>query len=87
MIMSSIEKIINKILSGKSDYNIDFNDFKKFILYFGFKERIKGSHHVYTKQGIKEIINIQPIGNLSKAYQVKQVRNIILKYNLISNYE
>lgn len=85
--MSSVEKIVDKILSGKSDHNIDFNDFKKFIIYFGFKERIRGSHHVYTKAGIREIINIQPLGSLSKAYQVKQVRNIIIKYNLFKSHE
>ncbi len=84
--MGSIDKIIEKVLSGKSDRNIDFSDFRKFILYFEFKERIKGSHHVYTKPGIREVINIQPLGNLSKAYQVKQVRNLIIKYNLIENY-
>ncbi len=64
--MSSIEKLIEKIISGKSDSNLDFNDFRKFILQFEFKERIKGSHHIYTKSGIKEIINIQPLGKLSK---------------------
>jgi len=83
--VSNINKIIEKVLSGKSDNNIDFNDFRKFILYFDFKERIKGSHHIFTKTGIKEIINIQPLGNLSKAYQVKQVRNLILKYNLFKH--
>ena len=31
---------------------------------------------------LAEKINIQPIGNKSKPYQVKQVRNIILKYQL-----
>ena len=84
--MSSIEKIIEKVLSGKSDKNLDFNDFRKFILYFEFTERIKGSHHIYTKPGIREIINIQPLGNLSKVYQVKQVRNLIIKYNLLKSY-
>ena len=49
---------------------------------FGFDERIKGSHHIFTKKGIEEIINIQPIGSKAKAYQVKQVRNLILKYKL-----
>lgn len=83
--MASIDKILIKVLSARADNNIDFNDFRKFILHFEFKERIKGSHHIYTRPGIKEIINIQPLGNLSKAYQVKQVRNLFLKYNLITN--
>jgi len=46
-------------------------------------ERIKGDHHIFTKNGVKEIINLQPLkDNMAKAYSVKQVRNIILKYQL-----
>ena len=76
---------MDKVLSGASDNNIIFNDFRKFILYLGFKERIKGSHHIFTKEGIFEIINIQSRGNLAKAYQVKQVRDLIIKYKLNTN--
>ena len=32
--------------------------------------------------GFDEIINIQPNGSKAKAYQVKQVREIIVKYKL-----
>jgi hypothetical protein len=49
---------------------------------FGFNERVKSSHHIFTKDGIEEIINIQPISSKAKAYQVNQVRNLILKYKL-----
>lgn len=83
--MSSIDKIIGKILSGNSDNNIDFSDLRKFMSRFEFLERIKGSRHIYTKTGIPEIINIQPIGNLAKGYQVKQIRNLFLKHNLFKN--
>jgi hypothetical protein len=44
--------------------------------------RIKGSHHIFTCDGIDEIINIQPDGAKAKAYQVKQIRGIMLKYRL-----
>jgi predicted RNA binding protein YcfA (HicA-like mRNA interferase family) len=47
-----------------------------------FAERIKGSHHIFTRRDVEEIINIQPKGNKAKAYQVKQIRNVILKYRL-----
>lgn len=80
--MSSIVKLIQKVLNGKSDNNIGFNDFRKFILHFNFEERIKGSHHIFTKDNVDEIINIQPIGDKAKGYQVKQVRQIIFKYKL-----
>tara|TARA_Y100000294_G_scaffold75067_1_gene70734 strand:+ start:1970 stop:2140 length:171 start_codon:yes stop_codon:yes gene_type:complete len=48
----------------------------------GFKERIKGDHHIYTMAGVEEILNLQPKGSKAKPYQVGQVRRVILKYNL-----
>ncbi len=78
--MSKISKFIFLILRGKSDANIDFAALCRLLNNFGFSERIKGSHHIFTKDGVEEIINIQPIGSKAKAYQVKQVRNLILKY-------
>lgn len=44
--------------------------------------RIKGDHHIFTKSGVDEIINLQPVGAKAKPYQVKQVRDLILKYRL-----
>ena len=52
------------------------------MLYLGFRERIRGDHFIYTKEGIAEKINIQPRGAMAKPYQVKQVRNIMLNYGL-----
>ncbi len=80
--MSRANKIREKILFGESDANIDFEDLRKLLNTFGFAERIKSSHHIFVRSGIEEIINIQPLGNKAKAYQVKQIRNIILKYRL-----
>ena len=80
--MAKVDKIEILLLSGKSDANINFADLCFLLYKFGFDERIKGSHHIYTKDGVEEILNIQPIGSKAKAYQVKQVRNLILKYKL-----
>ena len=80
--MSKISKIEIQILSGRSDAKIDFTDLRRLLNNLGFDERIKSSHHIFTKEEIEEIINIQPIGSKAKAYQVKQVRNLILKYKL-----
>jgi len=44
--------------------------------------RIKGSHHIFRKEGVKELINIQKDGNKAKPYQIHQVRSILLEYNL-----
>ena len=80
--MGQFEKLVLKILSGTNDKNIDFEDLCKILLILKFEERIRGSHHIYFKEGIEEIINIQPDGPKAKPYQVKQIRNLILKYKI-----
>jgi hypothetical protein len=78
-----MKKIINKILSGLSDQNIRFASLRKLLTFFNFEERIKGDHHIFMRKDIVDILNIQPQSNgKAKAYQVKQIRNIILKYRL-----
>lgn len=80
--VSQFEKLLFAILSGTSDRGILFADLQSVLDRLGFQCRIKGDHFIYTMNGIEEIINIQPVGKLAKPYQVKQVRNIILKYRL-----
>lgn len=83
--MSQYEKLLLRILCGTQDSNIAFSDLQKLLTLLGFIVRIKGDHFIYTRDDIDEIINIQPKGNKAKPYQVKQVRNIILKYQLGGN--
>jgi hypothetical protein len=80
--MSRYEKLIFQILRGTSDANISFSDLLKLLKYFGFEMRIKGSHHIFRKNGIEDMPNLQKEGSKAKPYQVKQVRNLILKYKL-----
>ncbi len=47
-----------------------------------FEERIRGSHHLFDKDGMVEIVNLQSRGGHAKPYQVKQVRQFIMKYRL-----
>ena len=83
--MPTWEKFRRSILAGQSDHNIGFNDLCKYVAALGFTERTVGSHHVFVKHGVVEIINLQPDENnrsKAKAYQVRQIRNLILKYGL-----
>lgn len=80
--MSRFEKLLLKILKWNNDKNIDFQELSSLLRLLGFTERIKGDHHIYTKDGVAEIINIQPLGSQAKPYQVKQVRNLIIRYKL-----
>ncbi len=85
--MGRYEKLYHQVLSGTADRNVKFDDLRWLLKRFGFAERIRGSHHIFTKDGVEEIINIQPKGNQAKPYQVKQARNLMIKYRLgdISN--
>ena len=76
--MGKYDKVRQRILSGTSDENISFSDLRQLLMRLGFDERIRGDHYIFTKEGIEEIINLQPKGAKAKAYQVKQVRGIIL---------
>ncbi|MHB9024108.1 MAG: type II toxin-antitoxin system HicA family toxin [Armatimonadota bacterium] len=80
--MTKRNAFFEKILRGTSDANISFTGLCRLLSSMGFSERIKGSHHIFTRWDIEEILNLQPQGRLAKAYQVKQVRGIILRYKL-----
>lgn len=80
--MSKTDKIRDRVLLGYSDASIDFDDLRYLLVSLGFSERKRSSHHIFVRVGVEEIVNIQPKQSKAKAYQVKQVRNIILKYRL-----
>lgn len=81
--MSGFEKALLEILRGTADANLAFRDLQHVLQRLGFDERIRGSHHIYFKEGVEEILNLQPrSGGRAKPYQVKEVRNVILKYKL-----
>jgi len=76
------DELLSRILGGASDANIPFSQLRHLLRRLGFSERIRGDHHIFTKNGVEEIINLQPQGNKAKPYQVKQVRVVIVKYHL-----
>ncbi len=83
MYMSQIKKLFLKIFDEKQQNNISFLELRKLLTYIGFSERIKGSHHIFYKNDVQEIINLQPLrGKKAKNYQVKQVREIVIFYKL-----
>ena len=85
--MGQREKFIIKILSGANDNNIFFDDICNLLYAFDFSSRIKGSHHIFYRNDIEEILNIQSKNGKAKSYQVKQIRNIIIKYKLGGNID
>lgn len=80
--MGAPDKLLATILRGASDANIAFEDLRQLLRHLGFDERNRGSHHMFRKQGVQELINLQRDGGKAKVYQVRQVRAILLKYRL-----
>jgi predicted RNA binding protein YcfA (HicA-like mRNA interferase family) len=80
--MAKYEKLFMHILTRRSDANVPFPELCRLMKQLGFMERIRGDHHIFTKDGVEEILNLQPKGSTAKPYQVKQVRNLLIKYGL-----
>lgn len=80
--MDKNKKLLEHIMMRKGDANVSFEGLCKLLCRLGFQERIKGDHHIFTMDGVDEIINLQPKGSKAKPYQVKQVRSIVLRYDL-----
>ena len=83
--MSQRQKFLAQLLNASTSTNLDFTALTNLLVFLGFELRIRGSHHIFTKDDVEEIINLQPApGNTVKPYQAKQVRELILRYDLAS---
>jgi len=71
------KKVLDRLLSGLSDKNIRFQDLKKILNDFGFSVRIKGDHHIFYKEGIEEIINLQPLRDYAQRHALCDVRSYV----------
>ena len=81
--MSRLEKLLEKVLRGTADANLSFDELSYVLEHLGFERRVRGSHHIFSRSDVAEILNLQPRqGGKAKPYQVKQVREVILKYKL-----
>ena len=80
--MSKHAKLLDRILLGTADANIPFDGLCHLLQKLGFQMRVRGSHHIFYMDGMEEMLNLQPRGSNAKPYQVKQVRNVILRYKL-----
>ncbi len=80
--MGNYDKLLFQLLRGLSDSNIGFDELCGLLCDLGFEMRTRGSHHIFRKAGVPQLINLQRDGAKAKPYQVRQVRNIILQYRL-----
>ncbi|VUT26531.1 MAG: hypothetical protein MASP_01558 [Candidatus Methanolliviera sp. GoM_asphalt] len=64
--------------------NVRFEELCTAAELFGFKFRGgKGSHRIFVKEGVREMLNFQNVKGKVKSYQVKQFIEIIERYNLM----
>ena len=84
--MARYDELLARILRGTSDANIPFNQLRHLLRRLGFDERIRGDHYIFAKEGVEEILNLQPKGRQAKPYQVKQVRAVLVKYGLAGGH-
>jgi virulence-associated protein VapD len=80
--VAKYDKLLERILRGTSDAHIAFEDIRHLLKRLGFVERIRGDHFIFSKDGVAEIVNLQPKGRQAKPYQVKQLRGGIVQYRL-----
>ena len=80
--MSKRAKLLEKIFSGATK-NIRFDDMAALAAAFGFRlTRISGSHHIFSREGIPELINLQNVHGQVKPYQIRQFLTLVERYNL-----
>lgn len=75
------KKLLRKALT--SPKNFRFSDMIALVEAYGFRlSRSSGSHHIYTRPGVAELINLQEVDGKAKPYQVGQFLRLVERYNL-----
>lgn len=81
--MAAYRRILLRILGGRSDADIPFDELRTLLRRLGFEETIRGSHHVFRRADVPERINLQRDGRHAKVYQVRQVRRLLVARRLV----
>ncbi len=75
------KKLLRKALS--SPKNLRFSEMVSLAEAFGFRlSRVRGSHHIFTRPGVRELVNLQEVNKKAKPYQVAQFLQLVEKYDL-----
>lgn len=74
-------KLLSKALGGSK--NLRFSEAVSLAKAFGFRlSRTKGSHHIFVHPVVRELINLQEVDGKAKPYQVRQLLEIVERYDL-----
>jgi len=74
-------KLLQKALSSPA--NLRFAEVCALARAFGFYlSRASGSHHIFARQDVRELVNLQDVGGKAKPYQLRQLLDLVERYNL-----
>lgn len=63
--------------------NVRFDDALRLAEALGFGlNRLAGSHHILTRPGVTELINLQDVSGEAKPYQLRQLLALLDRYKL-----
>jgi len=75
-------QLLIRLVDGSLN-NVPFADMVKLIEGFGFRlRRTSGSHHIFAREGIPELINLQDARGQAKPYQIRQFLRLVERHNL-----
>jgi predicted RNA binding protein YcfA (HicA-like mRNA interferase family) len=75
-------RLLERIRRGNVG-NIDFGDLVRLVMALGFREVSgRGSHRVFARTGVRELVNLQAQKGQAKAYQVRQIATLVRQYDL-----
>jgi hypothetical protein len=67
-----------------SPQNLRFEEACTLATAFGFRlSRVRGSHHIFVHPGVRELLNLQEVHGQAKPYQVRQLLELVERYNLM----
>jgi predicted RNA binding protein YcfA (HicA-like mRNA interferase family) len=76
------DDLLRRLVQGELA-NVRFADAQRLAEALGFElDRVRGSHHIYRHPGIGERINLQARGGQAKAYQLRQLLNLVERHAL-----
>jgi hypothetical protein len=76
-----IRKVLDRALANPA--SLTFLELVALAVAFGFRlSRASGSHHIFCRTGIPELVNLQNVRGRAKPYQVRQLLKLAEKHDL-----
>jgi predicted RNA binding protein YcfA (HicA-like mRNA interferase family) len=64
--------------------NLGFDEVARLAEAFGFRlARTRGSHHIFVHDAFPDLLNLQSVAGQAKPYQVRQLLQLVERYNLV----